>query len=225
MTWALAISFRGGLCLTLAAAVLFACGEGEPGASTCSDSVMWQKRIYGHAEALRAVPRGRALENGTAPACEEDQQPADVRAIEGIPTRFAVSVAGEDRSLYLAGGFLPALPDHPAHTLLYGRRTSPRLSGRDGCRTLRPFRTRIAEASGGLDPLTSATGGRIPRSLLRRTQPRTGSAGRGAGALAQRTARAAARAAMPRPPGRLGRHPSQGPLGAPRKPGSDGGHI
>jgi hypothetical protein len=153
MTWALAISFRGGLCLTLAAAVLFACGEGEPGASTCSDSVMWQKRIYGHAEALRAVPRGRAIENGTAPACEEDQQPAVMRAIEGIPTRLAVSVAGEDRSLYLAGGFLPALPDHPAHPLLFGTRSSPRLSGRDGCRTLRPFRTRIAEASGGLDPL------------------------------------------------------------------------
>lgn len=86
-------------------------------------------------------------------------KPADLRAIEGVPPRVALARAGDERGVYLADGFLPELPGHPAHAILYGGPRRPALAGRRGCRTVRrPLTGTLIEAAGGRSPVLRVPG-------------------------------------------------------------------
>jgi hypothetical protein len=125
-----------------------ACLLWAPGASAgCADAVVVDgKVLLGRTvgDPSRLPPRTVELD-AVVPACHdggdlgEEGRETTVVGLRGVPPHVAV-VDRAGATLYIDGASLPALRDHPAHELLYGRRGAPQLRG---CRPATPVRGRV----------------------------------------------------------------------------------
>ncbi len=117
------------LCVAAAAAAVAGCGSSGTGESgSCAAVVVVDGVVYvGHGlPRARKVTLGEAAVRGIEPACndagqDEEDRTAELRAIAGVPVSAAVAAPGDDRTVYLAPGFLTDVAAHPLYAVLHDR--------------------------------------------------------------------------------------------------------
>jgi hypothetical protein len=101
----------------IASLVVLGCGGSSGEDSSCISTVRWNQTFY-YGLAMK-VAHGAVLGRGTALPCTpdgEDQQ-VIIRRVPNVPPALAVVRGGAPgkRTVNLAPGFFPVLPDHPLH--------------------------------------------------------------------------------------------------------------
>jgi hypothetical protein len=120
---------RAAAVLAVALAVAGAAASSSKRATICAATVRWHGTTYFGGRTLRNLPLGVALRGGVVPGCndtpgaDEPDMPIALRSIPRVPLRTAV--AGDRRTLYLAPGYFPQLPDFPLHAWLFARPSAP----------------------------------------------------------------------------------------------------
>jgi hypothetical protein len=104
--------------------------------AVCLDSVRYGSVYYGGVRLRRPVRLGGSV-RGFDPGCNdvageppEPDTPTRLIRIRGIDPRFAVARPASNRYVYVAAGFLPAVPAFPLHDAIYGRSDLPDACGR-----------------------------------------------------------------------------------------------
>jgi hypothetical protein len=114
-----------------ALAVAGAAAGSSSRATACAATVQWHGTTYFGSRTLRDLPIGFALRGGVVPGCNDTpganapDMPTALRSIPRVALRTAVAVSGDRRTLYLAPGYFPQLPDFPLHAWLFRRRAAP----------------------------------------------------------------------------------------------------
>jgi hypothetical protein len=115
--------------VAIALAVAGAAAASSKHATVCAATARWHGTTYFGGHTLRDLPLGFAVRGGVVPGCNdtpgpnEPDMPIALRSIPRVPLRTAV--AGDRRTLYLAPGYFPQLPDFPLHAWLFAGPNAP----------------------------------------------------------------------------------------------------
>jgi hypothetical protein len=120
-------------------------GASDPPPASCYKRIVFSGSVYNAYGKLAAPAAGRSVGDGVRPACPSDdggdgglaRAKVDVLRAGGASPAVAVRVAGET-TLFLAEGFITAVPEHPLHRRIYGSDRDPR-PPRGDCSTRRTF--------------------------------------------------------------------------------------
>lgn len=119
---------RVALVLAVAAGIV-ALTAAEARATSCVPMLTWRGTVYDGSFQTRGVELGARIGTGLVPDCpdvgEEPDPPTPVGVLRVVGVRPAIAVgARQDRSVYLAEGFVIESPRHPLHRKIF-RRGSP----------------------------------------------------------------------------------------------------
>jgi hypothetical protein len=110
-------------------------------AGSCAAAVEWAGTTYAGDKLDQLAPLSDRLGNGTLPACVDTnagtpalERSVSVVAIEGVPSREAVAIAGDRLHVYVAPGYFPQLPRTPLHDVVYGPSTDVPDERGDDCK-------------------------------------------------------------------------------------------